>query len=599
MNSKIFKIILLILFGLVIYSNSFQVPFQYDDYIFISGNPDIRDITNIKAMWNSQPQNSRFVATVTFAINYAIGKLDVVGYHVVNIIIHLINGFLVWWLVRLLFNTPGLRGHRLKEFSSEIGWLSAMLFIAHPLQTQAVTYITQRYASLATLFYLLTMCWYLKGRSSVDKKNIYFIGAGISALLGVFTKEMTMTIPLMLLLTEWLMFEHKNIKWQTVFIYSLVLLGFLMIVPALMHFNFFWAFFEPKTSSSHTWDVVTLEPFLITQLKVWVLLLAKFVIPIGQNLDYDFPLKHNFWQFDVWGSGLVLAGLLIFALVYRRKNVLVSYGIMWFFVAISIEFVPRIYLIFEHKMYLPIAGLSMAVIGLWREKIKDEIARIIIISAVIVALGFLTFNRNAVWGSAISLWSDVVSKSPNKASALHMLAFSYIEDGDIKKGYAYLERTLNQDRYYVKALYNKAYVFIELGQNGEALKNLNECLRLNPHYSRAYVKRGLVYTNLGEYQNALNDFAKAIELEPRYSGGYLNRGVAYYKMNNILLAIKDFKTAINLAPEMGGAYYNLFSAYKLQGDGVHAKATAQDIKKFKLKISDKQQMEVDQFVREN
>ncbi|MBF0484095.1 MAG: tetratricopeptide repeat protein [Candidatus Omnitrophica bacterium] len=584
----VWQVWLLIIFGILIYSNTFNATFHFDDRIFVVENPNIRDITNIKAMWHSMPQNSRFVATVSFALNFAIGKLNVVGYHVVNIMIHLINGFLVWWLVKLLFNTPGLSKYKLKEFSNEIGWLSAMLFIAHPLQTQAITYITQRYASLATLFYVLTMCWYLKARLNADKK--FFILSGVSALLGIFTKEMTMTLPLMLLLTEWLMFEHKQIKFKTVFIYFLILIGFLLIVPALMQFNFFWALFDPKPSSSHKWDMIMLEPYLMTQLKVWVLLLAKFIVPIHQNVDYDFPLSHNFWQIDVWGSAVLLATLLVFAIIYRKKNVLVSYGILWFFVAISIEFVPRIYVIFEHKMYLPIVGLSMAVIGLWREKIQNEKVRMILITSLIVLLGMITFQRNAIWKDDISLWSSVVKESPNKPSPNYNLGCAYQQKGMPDEALYYFNQTYNSYRYHYKNYVNRAMIledrgdikgafedlnraiflrndlaeafnnrgglFGRLEKYDQALADLNRCLMIQPIFPEAYYNRGMVYQKQNRFPEAVADLNMAIKLNPRYTAAYLNRGSAYIMMQKYNEAYQDLTKAIELNPQYAEAYLN-------------------------------------------
>ncbi|MBF0479412.1 MAG: tetratricopeptide repeat protein [Candidatus Omnitrophica bacterium] len=597
MQNKWLKILLLAGVVLLCYSNTFHAPFQYDDYIFVSGNPNIRDLTDIKALWHSQPQYSRFVATVSFALNYHFGKLNVFGYHVVNLLIHLMNGLLVWWLIKLLMATPGLNNHKLSKYKDNIGWVSALLFIAHPLQTEAVTYICQRYASLATLFYLLAMGWYLKARLSGQKK--FFVMCAVSALLGMFTKEFTMTLPVMIIMTEWMMFEHKKWDWKNTVLFGLVLLGFLMIVPALMRFNFFWAIFEPKPSSSHIWDVITLVPYVMTQLKVWVVLLGKVLIPIHQNLDYDFPLVHNFGQIDVWGSAVILLGLLIFAIIYYRKNLLVSYGIMWFFVAMSIEMVPRIYVIFEHKMYLPLAGLCMAFTSLWQDKVEDDKVRIIIMTTLIVAFGFLTFQRNAVWKSTLSLWADTVSHSPDKPSANHMLAYSYIESGDLDTGMLYLEKTLSIDRFYFKAIYNRAFVYLERGQLDKALKELNECLRLSPTYSRAYVKRGLAYTQMGNIPKALEDYAKGMELEPRFSGAYLNRGVAYYKIGEFDLAIKDFSKAIALDPDLAGAYFNRFSAYKSKGETQKALNEVLYITKNNMKLNPEQIAEMEKYLKEN
>ncbi|MBF0479411.1 MAG: tetratricopeptide repeat protein [Candidatus Omnitrophica bacterium] len=559
MKNKLLKIILLAGAVILFYGNTFTSIFHFDDRLFVVENKNIRNLMDINAIWHSAPQNSRFVANFTFAVNYALGQLNVVGYHIVNILIHMINGFLVWWLITLLFNTPGLNKHKLFKYKDGIGWVAGMLFIAHPLQTQAVTYICQRYASLATLFYLLTMCWYLKARLSGQKK--FFVLCVVSALLGMFTKEMTMTLPLMVIMTEWMMFEHKKWEWKNTVLYGLVLFGFFMIIPALMKFNFFWAIFEPKPSSSHNWDMILLEPFVMTQLKVWAILLGKVFVPIHQNVDYDFPLVHNFWQIEVWGSAVILSALLIFAVLYRRKNPLVSYGIMWFFVAMSIEMVPRIYVIFEHKMYLPFAGLCMAFTGLWQDKVEDEKIRMIIMTAVIVILGMLTFQRNAVWKDDISLWSDSVKNSPRKPTPNYNLGCAYQQKGMANEALYYFNQTFQSYRYHYKNLVNRALILEDRGDFNGALNDLNRAIFLRSDLAEAYNNRGGLMGKMNNYDQALANLDRALNLMPNFPEAYYNRAMVFQKTNRLPEAVVELTKAININPKYVGAYLNRGSVY--------------------------------------
>ncbi|MEE9613971.1 MAG: hypothetical protein V3W31_03325, partial [Thermodesulfobacteriota bacterium] len=188
----------------LVYSNALSGPFLVDDHIYILKNPEVRSLGNFLDI-----SGTRYVAFLSFALNYAVGGYSPVGYHLVNVVIHVINGLLVWWLALLTFRSPALSGAgedtRLSYF---IALGAALIFISHPVQTQAVTYITQRFASLATLFYLLSLALYVKWRLSPELKSrsVFYILSLVSAVLAMKTKEIAFTLPLVIVLYEFTFF---------------------------------------------------------------------------------------------------------------------------------------------------------------------------------------------------------------------------------------------------------------------------------------------------------------------------------------------------------------------------------------------------------
>jgi hypothetical protein len=189
MNTEIlrrpsFHIVLIVFLGLVVYLNTFDASFNHDDGILIVKNPLIKDIgyffdmekaeqktkesMNAKEILNAEEIlryfKTRYVAYLSFWVNYRIGGLDVTGYHVVNTAVHIVNALLVYMLVRFTFMTPFLVNSDLKANSRFIALFSGLLFVTHPIQTMAVTYILQRCASLAAMFYLLSIVLYVKWR---------------------------------------------------------------------------------------------------------------------------------------------------------------------------------------------------------------------------------------------------------------------------------------------------------------------------------------------------------------------------------------------------------------------------------------------------
>src|SRR5512134_3139879 len=201
---------LLAVLALLIYSNSFHVPFVFDDEPSIKDNPLIRNLANFFSSGSGTAINPRrFLGYLSFALNYRFGGLDVTGYHVVNVAVHIANAFLVYLLVRLTFRTPALQGSALVPRRGFLALATASLFVAHPLQTQAVTYIVQRFTSLSTFFYLAALILYVRwrharegGGSHEGKATAAYLGSLAAAVLAMHTKEIAFSLPLVVLLYE-------------------------------------------------------------------------------------------------------------------------------------------------------------------------------------------------------------------------------------------------------------------------------------------------------------------------------------------------------------------------------------------------------------
>ncbi len=178
-QKPILHCLLIALVALLAYSNTFQSPFQWDEEDFIVQNPIVRDLeyfANPSKAKGIDPDyeiflRTRYVGYLTFAVNYQIHGFDVLGYHIVNVIIHILNAVLVYLLVQLTFKTPFLKETTLRNHSGPIALFSALLFVSHPAQTEAVTYIFQRHASFVTLFYIGSLVCYILWRSKGEAKE--------------------------------------------------------------------------------------------------------------------------------------------------------------------------------------------------------------------------------------------------------------------------------------------------------------------------------------------------------------------------------------------------------------------------------------------
>ena len=582
--SKIYPIILIIVLGVIIYSNTFNSSFHFDDQVDIVKNSAIRDIGNVKIWWNDVPRRS--VGMFTFVLNYHFHNLQVFGYHIVNIIIHIINALLVFWLINITLCSPVMRDKNINKNRKILALLGGLIFISHPIQTQAVTYIVQRLASFATLFYILSLLFYAKARFCTKKDKLkypLFFGSAISAILGMFTKEIVFTLPFVIILYEFCFITKEKIQIdfrEKKFVLKILLSAcFIFIIPItyLNRVGFSNLFQEQLPDQGHLYTL-NVSNYLFTQFRVIVTYIRLLFLPINQNLDYDYPVYNSFFDFPVLASFLFLISLLFIAIYLFRKQPLISFGILYFFITLSVEssIIPIQNVIFEHRLYLPMFGFVVFFIALlyfifWNRNQKIFLSISIFI---IICNSTLTFTRNKVWENELTLWSDVVKKSPNKARPNNNLGFIYSEAGNYKKAKPLFEKALQTNPNYVKALNNRGGIFLIQKKYKKAIIDFSKSITQKPTtFFEAYHNRGLCYFKLNQYKKAKSDFDKAIKIDPYYSNAYFNRGNCFYVFKKLDSVIIDFTKAIKYNKNYYDAYFNRGLVYL-------------EIKKYNKAISD-------------
>lgn len=550
--------------GLLIYSNSLHGEFQFDDFGEVISNPAIVHITDIKSIWNALAQHTRFIGYLTFALNFYFHQYDVFGYHLTNVVIHIINALLVYWLMRLILSVSSQRCS-LENYNRNLSLIAALIFLSHPIQTQAVSYIMQRFASLAALFYLLSICLYWKGRQ--NKHIFYFCGAFLSAILAMLTKETAFSLPFAILLIEYY-FLWKGKEEDFPFLWITLFFLLCLIIPGLYYLNLSNTLFVQYDSQSHAGDIITSPAYLLTQFPVIVTYLRLLFIPVNQNLDYDFAISKSLFDPVTFMSFMSILALLVFAVRLFPKRRLISFGISWFFLTLSVEstVIPIRHVIFEHRLYLPAVGFAIAVSAMGYELLKNNKRFLGVFIAIIVLFSFLTYERNKVWQTQISLWQDVVLKSPRKARGYYNLAIAQIKKGNFNSGMDLLSESIRLKPNYWEAYSSRGDVYLYQNNFSRALKEYTNVLALAPDYAPGYNNRGVIYYNTHQNELALNDFNKAIELNARYADAYNNRGLVYKSIDQLDLAWADFNESIRLNPWYAGAYSNRGLIFKLKGD---------------------------------
>jgi protein O-mannosyl-transferase len=604
-------LLLVILVGMCAYANTFHVPFLFDDRTSIVDNADIRELANFltnSTGYSSNPR--RYVGYLTFALNYWWGELDVTGYHAVNLAIHLANALLVYCLVRLTLRTPffnpqpsTLNGSS-QRFTSTVHLspqpstlnllplFASLFFVAHPVQTQSVTYIVQRQNSLMAAFYLLALILYVRMRlvqvldeSARGTAVAYYLAALVATVLAMKTKENAITAPVAIALYEWLFFSGSLRKRA---LRLIPLFATMAIIPLTF---IRWGGAAVTTVASggvlagvdaasrmETAPLSRLD-YLFTQFRVIVTYLRLLFFPVNQNLDYDYPLYHSFLTPPVLASFLLLAALFGLAvyLTYRSRFKvqgsgfeihnskfiihnsqfyrLAAFGIFWFFLTLSVEstLIPIDDVIFEHRLYLPSVGFFIAMITLilaGSEKVPAaRKAAIGALTLTTLILAGAAYARNEIWRDPLTLWRDTAAKSPNKARPLSNYATALTDKGASEQALPLLEKAIAADPGYADSYTNLGRIYLGLPQKGEiAVALFQKAITLRPKDPVATMNLGAAFNATGRYNECVSLLermnAESGNLaEGRMVDSHLNLGVAYAALGEFDKAMGELEIA--------------------------------------------------------
>jgi len=563
----------------IVYSNCYRVPFTFDDRTSIVENMKNQDPSNFTSFEGLF--HIRYLVDLTFALNCWLWGLKPLWFHVVNVIIHIINAVMIYFLCLVL----------LKHLSSLprptislTALFSALIFAAHPLQTQAVTYIVQRYASMVTMFYLASVCFYIKSRLVFRARQrqeiingffslpaVLFFLSILCGILAIWSKANAATLPGAVMLTEYLLFEKTWRYWKK----KLWWFGLACILWAIFILTMAGLFNKMGVSDSLLEDVSSMARmqtrvsrwrYLCTQFNVLAIYLRMLVLPVGQNLDHMYRFKKGFFDGLTPLAFLLVASLPITAIIVRKKHPVVTFGIGWFFITHAIEssIIPIVDAMFEHRMYLPMLGVvlalsySLTVAAIrsskrhWRPWIPATLA-----AAVIVAFSAATFARNMVWRDSTRLWSDVIEKSPHNHRAYYNLGLAFSKRGDIVKSASLYKRAIEEKPGFAEAHYNLGQLLEGEGDVEKTIALYKKAISLNSKYKEAYNNLANLYRELGRPREAIPIYLKVLELEPDYAKALHNLGLSYADTGQPDKAIDCYEKAIRHGFTTAEAFVNL------------------------------------------
>lgn len=581
--------------GFCAYRNSFHGPFIFDDAPHILRNHHIRQLW---PPWETMAQTTRPLVQLSFALNYAVSGLEVWSYHALNLLIHVLAGLALLGVLRRTFAGPALPD-RYRDAAPWLGLAATLIWLVHPLQTEAVTYVVQRSESLAALFYLLTLYGLIRGAGS-GRATHWYAAAVVTCALGMGSKPVMATAPLVVMLYD-RVFLSRSFRelWAARRGLYVGLFATLGLLP-LMFAN---GAREWRTSAGL--GVPGLTPLMYAGTEPGVVLhyMRLCLWPHPLCLDYGWPIATNAGAIVAPALGIAAIGSLTAWSLWRGSRL--GFLGAWFFLILAptSSLIPVADPAFEHRLYLPLAAISvLATLGgyeairamgrrlEWSTAMRRTVAGIAFVTLV-GALAVLTVRRNADYRSDLAIWSDTLAKRPGNLRArldvgLALLGVGRVDEAlarfrevllaNPQDGLAHLalgmglrltgrsEEALPHCREAVRLLpengearFLLGSLLIDRGAIDEGYENLVTAQRLEPERAATHYSIGLVLELRGKTGEAIRAYSEAVRLKPDYADAHCGLGLALMHEGRLDEARRELETALALQPDHARARQGL------------------------------------------
>ena len=528
--------------AIVLYGHTLHVPLYLDDVFNIAQNPPVLDLgLALKGIFAR-----RGLSILTFALNYRLGGEDLLGYHLVNIGIHLATSVVVLLLLRRVFP--------LRPWMALFG---ALVFLSHPLQTQGVTYLVQRMTSLSAFFFLLALYLFVRAREILanggnfkDRRQLFcYVGALVAGGLAILSKENAVVLPLALLL--FVRFFSPDAeperRWRPILTYTAPF----FVLPLLAGVIYFLL---PIASGADLKSVGTSgllsnlqgnSPlyYLVTQFKVLWIYIRMLFLPYGLALDHAYPVSRQLLTMEALAGFLGLLGLIVLAWRWLPRQPAIACGILWFFLTLAIEssIIPLDPL-FEHRLYLPMFGFAMVLPALLNLLPRTGL-QVGFAVALLLVLGVMTWQRNALWNDPIALYTDNLRVAPHNE----------------------------------RVMFNLGETYRGIGRLSEAEGLLAASIERNPRVELSYMALKAIYTTQNRTDDMIDMLHYAVEHLPDNATLHNELAFAYAKKGDIATAISFLKQAIAIDPAAVESYFNLAQMYALSGDRKQVEASLRKV----------------------
>jgi predicted negative regulator of RcsB-dependent stress response len=579
--------IIIIALTVLVYAVSLSNSFVWDDYSIIVKNNFIKSWDNLPVLFTprylSNPLDMYFklglhgkdvligsgecsyrpIVTITYFIDYSLWRLRPFGYHLTNIIIHLINALLIYFLVNLLSR------------NRHVALFSGIFFALHPVNAEAVNAVAFREELLMLLFYISSFVTFVKYR--IEKKCFFLFVSLCLFFLALFSKEMAITLPLIIFAYDF--YFSCDLKFKSVLKRMFQYSGYYLVTAFYLWVYFlimYPTFIKGITRLSDSWYVN-----ILSMSKIVASYICHLVMPFKVGLAW--PTRNSLVISSVFEPVFILylaviAGYFLLIIFTRRRDRIVSFGLLWFIICLIpvLDIIPLSNKFAFRYLYLPSVGFcmffSMVIYKLSQisksffKTDSRKLAKDLII-VVILLYSVFTFAQNLQWRNNLILWSFVKDRYQHSPSPRFNLANALMKIGHLDEAISELKIAIDlQNHRLKKAKYYKllARCYILENRFPEAIQALSEAIRLYPRYIEPYMMLGRVYGLIGEYDKAILSLNRAKELESESPIIYYNLGVVYSKLGDYNKAIENFNKALELDANFRAAESALEQILKME-----------------------------------
>ena len=556
----------------VVYANSLRNSFVWDDAVVIERNDFIRSVKNLPSLFNrayltsynkidsmefytnagSGEESYRPVVTLSYFLDYRIWKLNPFGYHLTNIFLHIFDVILLFIFFKLI-----VKNYR-------IALLASLLFALHPVNAEAVGVISFREDLLFSLFYLSSLILYIgmENASSRRQKALFYAASLVLFLLALFSKEMAVSLPLVLILYDYF-FVFKQKGKEMLINFRSRYLGHILILLLYLFTAFYVIGYTSKAITAYPGKSFFTN--LLTMPKVFITYLQWLFLPLNIHVTLpDDPLliARSLREPAALFSIALLAFLFIFAVRIRKTSGIVSFAVFWFFLTLLpvSNIIPIMNYIACRYLYIPAAGFCLvAAIIIYRMKKFAGSTALLVLAFYFM----LTFIRNAVWKDNIILWSEMASFYPQNALAHSNLGNSFRNAGLVDEAIGEYKLALSLDPDYAKDYNGLGVCYLEKTMPGEAIRAFQKALALDPKLLPAYNNLGSALGDKGLYAEAAVYFNRAINIDRKYVPAYNGLGITYARLKKINDAKRIWEEALKIDPEDPAVRENLEKLKKI------------------------------------
>lgn len=541
---KFIHIILIILLGSLVYSNSLTNQFIWDDQYLVEENTYIKNWRYLPQIFTKDIGEGsgvkygfyRPLQILSYKLDYSLWRLNPKGYHLSNIILHILVGILIYWLANVLFKEKTL------------SFIASLLFITHPLHTETVTYISGRQESLAFFFVLASFLSYIK---YLRNKNIGYFALTIMGYIGsLLSKEVCLVFPLLILLYHSSFKERLNLK-MFISLVIVSLLYLLLRITFLKDFLFLKVLFP-----------ISIFPRTLAFFAAICNYLKILIFPLNIYPEYGNPLFKITDIEVLTGIGLIIT-LLIYILKKRNRNPLLSFSIGWFFIVllpVSGLIYPLSTYMRPHWLHIPSLGFFFILGKIFANLIKREKFKFIsslLLIGLLLLYSYLTFKQNTLWGEPLTFYKKNLKYLPQNSNLYTNLGNAYMKIGNKKEAIKMFKKAVKLDSKNAVAYNNLGVSYSKIGKSLEAITFYKKAIEAKPTYIKAYSNLGVEYAKVGKTKEAIRIFKKAIKMNPYYPDAYFNLAATYQNLNNFKEAILLYTKTIQIEPSYSGAYFNL------------------------------------------